>query len=85
MSDVTSDPTGYAPAGPITESPSGGFAERNVREEAITAALAGVELGAYDERVIAWLLNGDDPTLRTVVSLIWRARQAERFNASTHQ
>lgn len=72
------DPTGYAPSGPVEQAPVVPFAEREVREEAMAAALAGVELGAYDQQIIDWLLGWDDPTIRTVVSLIWRAREAAR-------
>lgn len=45
-------------------------------ERAIRAALAGVELGAYDERMIGWLSRWDVPTVATVVSLLGRARAA---------
>ena len=30
--------------------------------------------GTYD-RVITWLCNQDDPTVKTVVSLLWRCRE----------
>jgi hypothetical protein len=76
MAIKQSDPTGYAPAGPIHTVPPGPFAGRKVREAAVTAALAGVELGLYDHKIIDWLLDLDDPTVRTVVGLIWRAREA---------
>jgi hypothetical protein len=47
-----------------------------VRQEAFSAVLEGVELGAYDERMIAWLVGWDDPTCRTIASLMWRCRLA---------
>jgi hypothetical protein len=34
----------------------------------------GITLGAYDERMIAWLAGWDVPTVGTVVSLLHRAR-----------
>jgi len=69
--------TDYAPAGPLDREPRGGYAEPEVREAALHAALRGVELGAYDERIVAWMVRlFDDSTMRTLVSLIERARQA---------
>jgi hypothetical protein len=70
------DPSGYAPAGPLEHKPPGGYAQPEVRQRAFAAALAGIELGAYDRRIISWLVGWDDPTCRTLVSLLWRARQA---------
>lgn len=50
---------------------------RAQRESALHDALRGVELGDYDQRIMAWLLRIlDDGTLRTVVSLIERVRTA---------
>jgi hypothetical protein len=48
------------------------------REAALRHVLRGVELGAHDERLMAWLLRfADEPTLRTVLSWIERARRVE--------
>ncbi len=44
------------------------------RQTALLAALEGVELGAYDRRVVRWLAGWDVPTAATVISLLWRAR-----------
>jgi hypothetical protein len=44
------------------------------RRAALLAALDGVELGAYDERIVHWLAEWDVPVLAGVVSLLWRAR-----------
>lgn len=74
-------PHGYIPADPLDESPPGGFQPREVREEALAAVLAGVPLGDYDQRVIDWLCNLDDPTARTIGSLLWRERLAGRAEA----
>jgi hypothetical protein len=43
--------------------------------EAIAQALVGVELGAWDERVVAWLAGWDSPTVVPVVSWLWRVRR----------
>lgn len=75
-SHQTTDPTGYAPAGPLDDVPPGRYAQPEVRRAAFDAALAGVDLGAYDRRILDWLVGWDDPTDRTIVSLIWRAREA---------
>jgi hypothetical protein len=79
------DPTGYAPLEPLAQAPAGPFTPPSERQDAFAAALAHVELGSYDERIIGWLCALDDDTCRTVVSLIWRARQAERLNASSNR
>jgi hypothetical protein len=54
------------------------FVGPQLREVALRVALRGVELGSQDERIVGWMVRHfDDPTLRTVVSLIERARLAE--------
>lgn len=62
--------------GPNDEYPPGGFVPEAERREYLAAALAGIELGAYDRRIAAWLLQWDDYTARLVVSLLVRARRA---------
>jgi hypothetical protein len=42
----------------------------------LAGALDGVELGAWDRRVVRWLTELDTPTLVTVASWIARARAA---------
>ena len=42
---------------------------------AIVEALVGVELGAWDERIVAWLAGWDGPTVVPVVSWLWRVRR----------
>ncbi len=44
---------------------------------AITEALDGVDLGSYDRTMIEWLAGWDEPTVGTLVSLLYRAREAE--------
>jgi hypothetical protein len=43
---------------------------------ALREPLAGIPLGAYDERILAWLAGWDLPTVGAVVSLLYRARAA---------
>jgi hypothetical protein len=69
-------PHPYVPTGPVEAAPYLGFCPPEVRQEAFCAVLEGVELGAYDERMIAWLAGWDDPTCRTIASLMWRCRLA---------
>lgn len=60
--------------GPIDHAPWVGscFSENR---EAIAGALVGVELGAWDERIVAWLAGWDGPTVVPVVSWLWRVRR----------
>lgn len=74
-------PHDYIPAGPLETAPGGGFRDPQVRREAFAAVLAGVETGAYGQRVIDWLCDLDDPTCRTVAYLLWQARLAGRAEA----
>lgn len=62
--------------GPI-EKPSFAHPEQSWLDE-LRAPLAGLELGAYDERILAWAADMmDTPTLNVFVSLLNRARAAE--------
>jgi hypothetical protein len=70
-------PHGYIPPGPLDAPPwEGGYCLPETRREAFAAVLQGVRTGTYDNRVLAWLAGLDDPTCRTVASLLWRARLA---------
>ncbi|MEV0994630.1 hypothetical protein [Nonomuraea sp. NPDC050202] len=68
------------PLSPIHTAPWGairtGLKEpaRPVFEQVLRDALAGVELGAYDERMVVWLSGWDVPTVATVASLLYRVR-----------
>lgn len=62
--------------GPNDVYPAGGFVMEDDRWRYIRAALAGVELGVFDQRIVAWLAQWDDYTARLVVSLLVRARRA---------
>jgi uncharacterized iron-regulated membrane protein len=63
---------------PFISYPSGRYRHENAEERraALLAALHGVQLGAYDERIVRWLAGWDMPVVATVVSLLWRARHA---------
>jgi hypothetical protein len=63
------------PAGPLESGP-GGFLPGEERLAVLAGALDGVELGAWDRRVVGWLTELDTPTLVTVASWIARARAA---------
>jgi hypothetical protein len=65
------------PHGPYDNTPKG-FLDEPARRELLDQVLAGVELGAWDLRVLDWLVAGDTPTVMVMAGLIERARQAER-------
>ena len=69
-------PHSYIPDGPVEAAPYLGHCPPEVRQEAFAAVLDGVETGAYDRRIIAWLTQWDDTTCRTIASLMWRCRLA---------
>jgi len=48
-------PHAYIPAGPVEAAPYLGYCPPEVRQEAFAAVLDGVETGAYDRRIVAWL------------------------------
>jgi hypothetical protein len=74
-------PHAYIPAGPLKAAPHLGYCPPGVRQEAFSAVLEGVELSAYDTRIVNWLTGCDDPTCRTIASLMWRCRLAGRAEA----
>jgi hypothetical protein len=67
----------YAPIERLETAPTGPYVPPCQREEALSDALRGVDLGANDELIVGWLVRHlDNTTLRTLVSLIERARGA---------
>ena len=66
----------YIPPGPVEAAPYQGYCQPEVRQQAFAAVLAGVQLGAYDTRMVNWLAGWDDPTCRTIASLMHRCRLA---------
>lgn len=69
-------PHSYIPAGPLEAAPHPGFCQPEIRQEAFAAALQGVLMGAYDTRMVNWLVGWDDPTCRAIASLMWRCHLA---------
>jgi hypothetical protein len=63
------------PAAPLEASP-GGFVPEAVRSAILAGVLDGVELGAWDLRVVRWLAGLDTSTALTIASWIARAREA---------
>lgn len=66
------------PTGPIEADPIDYYRGRELSDlpPLIDEALAGMELGAYDRRIVDWLKGWDQPTIVTIASLIQRARAA---------
>lgn len=67
-------PHDYIPARSPIFAPQGS-APPAVRLEAFKAVLEGVPTGAFDDQVITWLSGQDDPTAKTLLSLMWRCRE----------
>ena len=66
---------GRVPAGPV-EVPPVGFVPGAVQAEILAGVLAGIELGAWDLRILGWLAGWDASTVLTVASWIARSRAA---------
>jgi hypothetical protein len=49
--------------------------------DAMREPFVGLELGSYDERMIAWLAGWDLPTVGTFASLLHRVRAAAPLTA----
>ncbi len=63
------------PAGPLDCEPGPLFIPEPERRRLLDHALGGVDLGAWDRRIVDWLVGmTDTTTLLTVASLIQRAR-----------
>lgn len=72
----TATPHPYVPVAPLEKRPSGEYQPVEVRREAFAAVLDGIPLGAYDERILGWLADLDDPPCQTIASVMWRCRVA---------
>lgn len=67
----------YVDLSPIERPPGGPYVPVVARMGALVDALDGVVLGAYDHTILGSICRfSDDQTVRTVVSLILRARAA---------
>ncbi len=51
------------------------------RRTTLLAALTGVQLGAYDERIVQWLAGRDLPVVAAVVSSLGRPHHAAAQHA----
>jgi hypothetical protein len=69
-------PHPYIPPGPVETAPYSGYCQPEIRQAAFAAVLQGIPIGAYDQRMVSWLVGWDDPTCRTFASLMWRCRLA---------
>ena len=63
------------PAGPV-EAPPRGFVPAADQAEILAGVLAGIELGAWDRRILQWMAGWDACTVLTVASWIARSRAA---------
>jgi len=66
---------GRVPAGPVEVSPAG-FVTGAVQAQILAGVLAGIELGAWDQRILSWLAGLDASTVLTIASWIARSRAA---------
>jgi len=66
---------GRVPAGPVEVAPPGCVPETE-QAEILAGVLAGIELGAWDRRIVAWLAGWDACTVLTIASWIARARES---------
>ncbi|MGB6162062.1 MAG: hypothetical protein WBF75_05750 [Pseudonocardiaceae bacterium] len=62
------------PNGPVQVAPLG-FVPAVEQARILAEVLAGVELGAWDQRMVAWLAGWDAATVLTIASWIVRARE----------
>ena len=66
---------GRVPGGPV-ETPPRGFVPQAEQAEILAGVLAGIELGAWDRRILEWMAGWDASTVLTVASWIARSRAA---------
>ena len=62
------------PTGPLEADP-GGFLPGEERLAFLAGVLDGIELGAWDLRIVGWLSGLDTSTALAIASLIARARE----------
>lgn len=61
--------------GPLTERPKG--LDQAEARAMLAAAVLGLDLGAYDRGILAWLSCWDETTVAAIASIIHRARQED--------
>jgi hypothetical protein len=71
---IPHEPIDHEPLHAIRDD-EGKFADATIRRQALTQALDGLELGAYDETIAKWLTTWEPSTVAVVCSWIVRARQ----------
>lgn len=62
------------PGGPVRVAPPG-FVPAAEQARILAEVLAGLELGVWDQRMVAWLAGWDAATVLTIASWIVRARE----------
>ncbi len=62
------------PNGPVEVAPPW-FVPRVEQQLILAEVLAGMELGAWDQRIVGWLAGWDAATVLTIASWIVRARE----------
>ncbi|MGW1848594.1 hypothetical protein [Streptomyces sp. NPDC001966] len=68
---MTADPV---PTGPVETSPRGYVDDAEQRAQLLAVlADAGIELGAYDQRIVDWLGGWEWSTVATIASWVKRA------------
>ncbi len=72
---TTPTPPAESEHGPIEKPPTAHLGP-TVQLTELLAPLDGIELGAYDHRVLNWLAREDSAVAMTVASLLHRARAA---------
>ncbi|MET7601364.1 hypothetical protein ABZS96_02305 [Streptomyces avermitilis] len=67
------------PDGPLDTAPNGYLSHETARVLLLNELQsAGVEMGAYDRRIVEWLAGWDSPTVATIASLIRRTAHHPR-------
>ena len=77
-------PPATVPAGPV-QAPPPGFIPKAQQAQILAAALAGIELGAWDRRILDWMSNWDASTVLTVASWITRTRDTSQDHSNDDQ
>jgi hypothetical protein len=72
------------PAGPV-QVPPPGFILKAQQAQILAAALTGIELGAWDQRILDWMSNWDASTVLTVASWITRTRDTSQDHSNDDQ
>lgn len=70
----------HLPKGPIETDPIDVYSGRTLSEveNLLEEAVAGIDLGAYDRRIVDWLKGWDQPTIVVIASLLRRAREGSQ-------